>query len=558
MGWIFQLGLAFMMSLPLLKAKEAELKIPPAEKLIFSGIPEASLEDVVKQDLSLELRVKASNPRASVFTSAGFNYLHLAWDFEAYRHFCQAIREDENCLMAHVGIALSLSSPYYHEMLAQRKVAVVRMLELVEAKVDEDYVFPEKERALAVAIAHLFIDGRATALGAFKQLAERYPEDPQIPLLYAIFHRDGYDALNKPKSGESKALEMIEQIRRGNPEHPLAAQYLLSMYKEAPVAVSKLQEILPVARALVKNEKIEICAHWLGVMEYRCGNLEKAEAAFRKADGALLAWKKRNGISNADASSLWRTRLFLATVLMEQGKLEEVEEIATSFSRLKIPEERLWATGSQLILWDGWTLATRVNLSLNALNTNKAMEHLASAEMLEPFKGKSSAVFFHDTLHYYLALKKAHEAKDKPAVKGLKKIFFRKMVEFDKLKTTTAQTGEVHAYTRGGKWLRKQTAKLRGEMEDSVAMKVLELGDAVSEESLPVGMLPPFSFFAFEEPLVSVLLQQKRYDRAKELIARAIQRRPSLPALWELAEKTAQQSEDRQWLETLKERQNPE
>lgn len=544
-----KLGISILLSSSLLLAEETALKVPTVEKLFFPGLPEFKNDEVLKAELPLELRVKSSSPTASAYTSAGFNYLHMAWDVEAYRFFCQAVREDENCLMAHVGIALSLASPFYHEMLPQRKAAVVRMMELVEVKTNGVYAFPEKERALALAIAHLFVEGRVVALQVFEQLTEKYPDDPQIPLLCAIFHRDGHDALGNPNSGERKALKMIEQIRSDNPTHPLAAQYLLSMYKEAPISVLKLRErALPVARKLAEEGSIAIRFHWLGVIEFRCGNLEEAEAAFRKADDALMEWKVTNGISNADATSLWRTKLFLAAVLMELGKKDEVEKIAQFFFNLKVDDERLWAAGSQLILWEGWTLASRINLAADGSGASEAMKNLATEKMLEPVKGKSAAIYLHDILHYYLALRKANEAKDAQAVLELKKTLYKKMLEFDKFKGAVARTGEAHSYKRGTKWLRQMTAVLKSDMETSPALKVLGRSDAINEESLPVGMLPPMSFFTFEEALIPMLVEQKKYDRAKMLISSAVERRPSSPTLWQWVAKVGKLSGDREWV----------
>jgi len=77
--------------------------------------------------------VTARNEAAQRHVQQGIALIQAAWDFEAYRHFCEAVRADPECLMAYWGIGLALAAPN-NEFMMQRMRAVERMLDLMEAE----------------------------------------------------------------------------------------------------------------------------------------------------------------------------------------------------------------------------------------------------------------------------------------------------------------------------------------------------------------------------------------------------------------------------------------
>ena len=186
---------------------EKEMPVPGVEALFSPYLSEVNEVAPMKALDPLAMLISTTDQQAAKLTWAGFAYLHAGWDLEAYRHFCQALRRDESCLMAHAGVVLALGSPFYHEHLPQRKAAVLRMLELVEFKRGENFHFPEKERGFAVAVSYLFTEGRVAGGKVFTQLAKKYPKDIQIPLMAAVFKRDGYNSLGRPNPGEAQALQ---------------------------------------------------------------------------------------------------------------------------------------------------------------------------------------------------------------------------------------------------------------------------------------------------------------------------------------------------------------
>jgi len=516
-------------------AQENVKEVPDVEALFFPNIPPVKTE-IKGTDLYALSLVSTPNAEAAKYTSVGYSYLHAGWDFEAYRYFCQALRSDENCLMAHVGVALSLTSPFHHEMLTQRKAAVLRLLELVELKRDGEFHFPKNERGFAAAVAFLIVEGREAGVRAFSQLVDEYPKDSQIPFMHAVFQREGYDVLGKPRQGEEKALARVKELYRERPTSSIAAQYFLVMHLDASIAPEVLSKtVLPVARKLARPGGVATWYHWLGVFEYRCGNLKEAEEAFERAVELLAQWKSAEGISNEDADALWKAKIFLATVLVESGKLAEAEKIADEFVKLRIDEKRLWAAGTQLILWDGWSLGVRMHLRPDFSSIQKAIDYLPEGKKLAPYKGRSAAYFCYDFLGNYLAVIKANKVGKIKEAGELALQLGGKLTDLDEVKQTGLITGEAYGVVRFMKWARQVTAQARSLNDGETTMKVVELRQSAEESSLPRRMLPPMNFYAYEEELVPLLIKQKKFESAELVIRKALDRRPSLKALWQLA-----------------------
>ena len=519
--------------------------VPEVEALLSPFLSEVVKPIEMEKMASLALLISTPDAEAGKLTWAGYSFLHAGWDVEAYRHFSQALRRDENCLMAHVGVALALASPHYNEHITQRQSAVIRILELVEARQDGIYYFPEKERGFALAICYLFTEGRAAGVQVFDQLAKKYPKDIQIPLMAATLKREGYDALGKARFGEELALEEVWEIYNENPEHPLAAQYLLVMHLDAPVPVEKLEkEILPIARKLGTHLDVATWSHWLGVFEYRCGNLKRASSAFKQSIDLLERWKKENAIEVADADALWKSYLYQAMVEFEMGNTENALAIGDMFKALKVDKKRLWAPGSQLILWEGYSLKTRMYVSGGIANVSQALQQLPNKKVLEEFKGDSAALNYYEYLYVYLEMLKAAAEQNQPMIDQLYSRLVKVEQFLREVEQTALKSGESQSCIRFYNHAR-QLGILSGHLgQKNLAYQSLGLEQAVSMGKLPKRMLPPLFFTPLEITLSEVLVKRNEAERAQVVIEKALDMRPSSRLMWKELARVARLRKD--------------
>ncbi|MEC9055510.1 MAG: hypothetical protein VX633_09400, partial [Verrucomicrobiota bacterium] len=102
------------------------------EKVIHPVIARLPAPEFVDEIVTIPMAISSSSSVASRHVQQGLAFIQAAWDFEAYRHFCAAIQSDPDCLMAYWGIGLALAAPN-NEFSKQRQIAVMRMIELVDA-----------------------------------------------------------------------------------------------------------------------------------------------------------------------------------------------------------------------------------------------------------------------------------------------------------------------------------------------------------------------------------------------------------------------------------------
>jgi len=516
-----------------LKAQEKE-PIPSIEKLFVTSIPRVEKPVVMPKLEKLEILISSPSERARKLTWSGFSFLHSGWDLEAFRYFTEALREDENCLMAHAGYVLSLASPFNHEHIDQRKAGVLRTLSLVETKKEGVFIFPAKERGFALAVCLLITNGREAGAAAFDELAVEYPKDIQIPLMAAAFSRQGYDVLGKPRIGEEKALKKIQSIYETNKDHPLAAQYLINMYVDAPVDYLELEEkILPVARKLGSLNDVITWKFWLGIIEYRCGNLKEAEVAFNQCVHTLQQWKTDHQISNADADHLWKSYSYLAMVQFERGNREGALKIAKMFLSLAIEEDRFRSVGSQIILWEGYSLGARIAIEDGYGDALLADKLFPKKELLEPLIGKSAAIFYYDYLAVYLGIRKAVKAQDSKAVDELYERLQKLKALLDEAKLSAVKTPESTWFNRYFKHaIVLQTLSLNAG-DASLALETISLRQAVDQVGEGSRRLPPLFFKPIEIRLSKMLVKSKKKDDAEAILKKSVNSRPSATATWE-------------------------
>lgn len=160
--------------------------------------------------------------------------LHSFEYSEAEKIFVKVIDEDPNCLMAYWGVAMSnfhpLWAPPTKEELEKgsKTIKLARSLES-KSKRESDYL---------EAVATLYDDwnniDHNTRILKFEKAAEsiyqRYPEDKEAAIFYALALRAASDPADKSFTKQRKAGEILKALFPNEPEHPGIAHYLIHTY----------------------------------------------------------------------------------------------------------------------------------------------------------------------------------------------------------------------------------------------------------------------------------------------------------------------------------------
>ncbi len=106
----------------------------------------------------------------------------------------------------------------------------------------------QRERDYVDALAVFFkdhdkLDHRSrvkTLEGALEGVMQRYPNDPEAAILYALVLSANFDPRDRKYTNQLKAARILEPIARQQPQHPGVAHYLIHSYDYPPIAAQGL------------------------------------------------------------------------------------------------------------------------------------------------------------------------------------------------------------------------------------------------------------------------------------------------------------------------------
>ncbi len=509
-----------------LLAQEAGLikpKVFRIDQVVKPRIAKMAVPVIRPEIVGVKMVVSSPSPKAREHVRQGFALIHAQWDFEAYRHFCAALKQDPDCMLAYCGVALSLVKPY-GEFVSYRNAAVTRMVDLIEAdekalKAGKPARFPRLEKQFAYAIASLVTSSPQTAGAMMKTMAKSYPNILQPKLLGAFLTRGAYDIAGNASSQRVQAIETIGGLLEKHPDNPLVLGFWVSLHAEAPAGIMPIRkEVLPQARKLVKLcPEVPSWHHMLGHYEWRVGNYLLAQRAFTKAAALYESWMKREMVSLNDCEGYIRAKCYLANTHYQRGDFDAAMKVAKELRALKLDPARPASEGNQILLWRAYTLPARLYIARAAEgDLNRAMESLPGAKELEKFlnhpKFPTLAGSFSDTLRAYIGCRKALDNKDLTAAKSLHEKTYQGFVaKIAGVLEGAKRSSDFSHYYRAAGALAVYDMELYGliAMQQKEVMPVTTANhfrSARDKQITPSMMMPPLVFTHMENRLAEFYL----------------------------------------------------
>jgi tetratricopeptide (TPR) repeat protein len=187
----------------------------------------------------------------------GMRYQHSFWYRESKEIFEEALKADPECGIAYWGIAMSmLNNPHIPPPPSNLPLglAAIQKAKAVGAKT-------QRERDFIEALLVFYTDYDKTPHGARVQsylkaieaVAQRYPQDDEAQLFYAITLNVAASPNDKTYSNQLKGAAILEEIFKRQPRHPGVAHYLIHLYDTPALAekgidaAKRYSEIAPAA-----------------------------------------------------------------------------------------------------------------------------------------------------------------------------------------------------------------------------------------------------------------------------------------------------------------------
>ena len=172
-------------------------------------------------------------------------YQHSFWYRASHKVFDDVLKADPECGIAYWGTALSLllnpHAPPPAKNLAEGAAAIAKG-KVVGAKTqrERDYI-----DALGLMYADYDkVDHRTRIVAyakAMEQLAQRYPQDDEAQIHYALALNTSASPADKTYANQLKGATILEPIALRQPQHPGVAHYLIHLYDYPPIAEKGLE-----------------------------------------------------------------------------------------------------------------------------------------------------------------------------------------------------------------------------------------------------------------------------------------------------------------------------
>jgi tetratricopeptide (TPR) repeat protein len=222
---------------------------------IFLALPVARAQEEKFGEVNFPI---SCSPSAQTQFNRAVAMLHSFFFPETVKAFTALVQQEPSCAMAYWGIAISqrpnpLVAPFSAELMDKgwRAIEAGRAV-VAKSEREKDWI-----EALAVFFKdHDKVDLRTRTLAyeaAMAQLAERYPDDTEAAIFYALALNEAVDLSDKTYARQFKAAAILQAIEAKQPNHPGIAHYIIHSFDFAPIcrqglpAAQRYAELAPAA-----------------------------------------------------------------------------------------------------------------------------------------------------------------------------------------------------------------------------------------------------------------------------------------------------------------------
>jgi tetratricopeptide (TPR) repeat protein len=181
------------------------------------------------------------DPKVQAEFERGVAMVHSYWFLIARRTFENVLRQDPSCAIAYWGIALDLLNNTLAVVPpradAQAAWAALDKAREVGAKTQRERDWIEALSAYYRDYDKVPVNIRLAAYNtAMEQLAQRYPDDYEAQVFYALTLQASADPTDTTYANQLKSVAILEKLFDQNPEHPGVTHFIIHAYDFPPLA----------------------------------------------------------------------------------------------------------------------------------------------------------------------------------------------------------------------------------------------------------------------------------------------------------------------------------
>jgi hypothetical protein len=284
------------------------------------------------------------SPAAQALFMEGLGWLHSFEYEDAQRSFSKAAQTDSGCAIAHWGEAMS----YYHPLWVPPTAAELERGRIAITAAKAAAAKSQREQDYLAAVDAFYrdserLDHKTRALAyteAMKQLHERYPEDREAGVFYALsLIAAGTMAKDPAFTKEKQAAAILNAVLKENPDHPGVAHYLIHGFDYPPLA----EMALPAARRYASIAPASAHAqHMPSHIFTRLGLWDEAIKSNLASEAAARGMMKAKGLTGASREQL-HAMDYLAYAYLQTGRDKEAQHVLAELNAIDRVDEPVFS-----------------------------------------------------------------------------------------------------------------------------------------------------------------------------------------------------------------------
>ncbi len=267
-----------------------------------------------------------ATPEAQMWFDQGLNEQHDFWNYEAARSFEQAIRVDPRCAMCYWGLSGAMGFYHTDNKSSYAKNALDKAVALKSHASKQERLYIEAtvaDQDQGSAPPDPKVESKATQL--WRKAVAKDPKDNQAKIFLALSLEDGYTDAGDPKPGTQKAIEILADVLKTDPNDSAVNHYWIhamepSNHPERAIESAKrLASLSPASGHMV---------HMPGHIFYRTGDYADADIWFAKSTAVDEAYMRAQHVAVDDDWNYVHNLMYGIDNLMQEGKLQEASSLS--------------------------------------------------------------------------------------------------------------------------------------------------------------------------------------------------------------------------------------
>ena len=290
----------------------AHMQVSRAQTFYIHNLPPPELMTGIGNST---MTIQTSSEKTQAYFNQGLSLLHDFWDFEAYRAFKEAIRNDSSAVMPYWGLLQTIGLDDDSVYKSNRSISLEKLKNLSETANEHEKLYAE----ISLLTDSLKDKAYLEVNKKYELIIHKFPDDINAKLFFALSLMTGFDTEMKPKEGQMYSEFLLKDVQHTDPNNHAFHHYWIHLKEqccpeEALNSADLLTSLAPNSGHIV---------HMPGHIYNRVGNYKKAHDAFVASVKTDSAYMINEGIEEVDNWNYIHNINYLINNCVHDGRLSE-------------------------------------------------------------------------------------------------------------------------------------------------------------------------------------------------------------------------------------------